>query len=94
MTYLEVEVVFAVLVEFRRSAVDSNLDFAGVSSLLDSLGQELERVFGTFDVGRKSSLVTDVSSWARELSVCAAVNSQGCSPSLPYFLVMIFLRVW
>lgn len=54
------EVVLAVLVELGRSNVETDLDLAGVASLVDGLGEDLERLLGTLDVGSESSLVSDV----------------------------------
>lgn len=57
---LEVEVVFAVLVELGRGDVETDLDLASVAGLLDGFGQELEGLLGTRDVRGKATLVTDV----------------------------------
>lgn len=57
---LEVKVVLAVLVEFRRGDVESNLDLALVASLLDGLAQEFKRLLSARDVGSKATLVTNV----------------------------------
>jgi hypothetical protein len=60
--HLGVKIVLAVLVELGSSDVKTNLDLAGVTSLLDSLGQELKGLLGTGYVGGESTLVTDVGS--------------------------------
>lgn len=60
VTHLEVQVVLAVLVELGRGNVKTNLDLASVASLLDGLGQEVERFLGARNVGSETSFVTDV----------------------------------
>ena len=57
---LEVEVVLAVLVELGGSDIESDLNLALVSGLLDGLSQELERLLSTRHVGGESTLITDV----------------------------------
>jgi hypothetical protein len=57
---LEVQIVFALLVKFRGSDVQSNLDLPLIARFLDSLGQELERFFSTRNVGSEATLVTDI----------------------------------
>jgi hypothetical protein len=61
-THLEVEVVLAVLVELGRGNVEADLDLASVAGLLDGLGEEVEGLLGTRDVGSETTLVTDVGS--------------------------------
>lgn len=61
-TRLEVKVVLAVLVELGGGNVKTNLDLAGVAGLLDGLGEEVEGLLGTRDVGSETTLVTDVGS--------------------------------
>ncbi len=56
----EVQVVLALLVELGRRDIKSNLDLALVSSLLDGLGEKFEGLFGSGDVGCKSTFVTNV----------------------------------
>lgn len=60
MTRLEVKIVLAVLEEFRRSNVKTNLDLASVTSLLDGLGKEVQGLLSTGDIGGETTLVTDV----------------------------------
>jgi hypothetical protein len=57
---LEVEIVFAVFVEFGGGNVESDFDFSFVAGFLDGFGEELEGLVGTGDVGGESTLVTDV----------------------------------
>ena len=57
---LEVQIVFALLVKFRGSDIQSNLDLALIAGFLDSLGQEFERFFSTRNVGSEATLVTDI----------------------------------
>jgi hypothetical protein len=57
---LEIQIVFTLLVKFRGSDVQSNLDLALITGFLDSLGQELERFFSTRNVGSEATLVTDI----------------------------------
>jgi hypothetical protein len=59
---LEIEVVFSVLVELRRRDVEGDADFALVAGLFDCLCEELKRLVCAGDVGRESTLVTNVSS--------------------------------
>ena len=60
---LEVEVVLAVLVELGRGNVERDLDLALVAGLLDRLGEQLERLVGTRNVGCEATLVTDVNGY-------------------------------
>jgi hypothetical protein len=91
-THLEVKVVLALLVEFGGGNVETDLDLAGVASLLDGLGEELEGLLGTRDVGGETSLVTDVGGCKSALSP----NNSGqiSLPSMPYFLVITFFKTW
>ena len=57
---LEVEVVLAVLVELRRRDIESDLDLALVTRLLDSLREELKGLLSAGNVGRETTLITDV----------------------------------
>lgn len=59
-THLEVKVVLALLVELGRSNVKTDLDLAGVTSLLDGLGKELKRLLSTGDVRGETTLITNV----------------------------------
>jgi hypothetical protein len=58
--YLEVKIVLALLVELGGGYIETDLDFTGVTGLLDGLGKELEGLLGTRDVRGETSLVTDV----------------------------------
>ena len=57
---LEVQVIFAVLVEFGRSNVEGNLDLAFVPRLLDGLTQKLKCFVSTGYVRGETSFVTNV----------------------------------
>ena len=61
---LEVEVVFLLvsLIELAGGDVQGNLDLAGVSGLLDGLGDEVEGLLGGLNIGGDTTLVTDVAS--------------------------------
>ena len=61
---LEVEIVLLgiLLVELARGNVHGNLHGAGVSSLLDGLGDEVQSLLGGLDIGGDATLVTDVAS--------------------------------
>ena len=60
---LEVKVVLALLVELGGSDIETDLDLASVTGLLDSLGEEVEGLLGTRDVGGETSLITNVGGW-------------------------------
>lgn len=62
-THLEVQVVLAVLVELGRSDVETDLDFTGVASLRNSLGEEFEGFFSTGNVRSETTLITDIGSY-------------------------------
>jgi hypothetical protein len=56
------KVVLSVLVELGGSNVKTDLDLAGVTSLVDSLSEDLKGLLSTSNVGGESSLVSDVGS--------------------------------
>lgn len=60
-TYLEVEIVLSILVEFRRSDVQGDGNLAFVTGSLDSFNQELERVLGTLDGRSETTFISDSS---------------------------------
>ena len=91
---LEVKVVLAVLVELGGRDVEGDLDLALVAGLLDGLGQELEGLLGTRDVGREATLVTDIDSYMRINTTFPANDMLANTPSMPYLALMTFLRVW
>lgn len=61
---LEVEVVFLDigLVELAGGNVHGNLDFASVSGLLNGLGDQVESLLGSLNIGSNTTLITDVTS--------------------------------
>mgnify|MGYP005989629891 CR=1 FL=1 len=61
---LEVEVVLLLvgLVEFAGGNIHGDLDLASVASLLDGLGDQLESLIGSLNIGSDTTLVTDVAS--------------------------------
>ena len=89
---LEVKIVLALLVELGRSNIEGDLNLALVTGLLDGLGEELKGLFGTRDVGRKASLVTNVSSYPQTLVFDFGIKPSHV-PSIPYLAWMTFLRV-
>lgn len=56
----EVQVVLAIFVELGGGDVESNLNLALVSSLLDGLREKLKRLLSTGDIGGETTLITDV----------------------------------
>jgi hypothetical protein len=60
---LEVEIVFPILVKLGGGNIESDLDLALITSLLDGLAEELKRLVCTRHVGGESSLITNVDSW-------------------------------
>lgn len=61
---LEVEVVLlgVLLVELAGGNVHGDADLASVASLLDGVGNELEGLLGSLDIGSDTTLVTNVAS--------------------------------
>jgi hypothetical protein len=59
---LEVEVVLAILVELGGGNIESDLDLALITGLLDGLAEELKRLVCARHVGGESSLITNVDS--------------------------------
>ena len=61
---LEVQVVLlgVALVELAGGNVQSNVDLAGVAGLLDGLGDQVESLLGSLNVGGNTTLVTNVTS--------------------------------
>ncbi|KAL2290733.1 hypothetical protein FJTKL_14732 [Diaporthe vaccinii] len=59
---LEVQVVLLLvnLVELGRGDVHGNVHLAGVASLLDGVGDELEGLLGGLDIGGNTTLISDV----------------------------------
>lgn len=59
---LEVKVVLlgVGLVELARGNIHSDVDLAGVTGLLDGLGDQVESLLGGLDIGGNTTLVTDV----------------------------------
>ena len=60
---LEVEVVLPFLVELGGSNIESDLDLALITGLLNGLTEELKRLFCSGHVGGESSLVANIDSW-------------------------------
>ena len=59
---LEVEIIFAILIELGGSNIESNLDLSLITGLLDGLAEELERLIRARDVGGEPSLITNIDS--------------------------------
>ena len=59
---LEVQVVFLSigLVEFAGGDIQGDLDVAGVASLLNGLGDQVQSLLGGLDIRSDTTLVTDV----------------------------------
>ena len=59
---LEIEIVlFDIrLVELARRHVDTNVDLARVPGLLDGTGNDVESLFGRVNIGRHTTLITDI----------------------------------
>lgn len=57
---LEIEIIFAILVELGRGNIKSDLDLSLITRLLDRLAKELKRFFRTRYVGGESSFITNV----------------------------------
>ena len=66
---LEVQIVLAILVELGRSDVQRDLDATLIARLLDCLDEQLERFLSTRYVGGEATLITDVNSWPRDVSI-------------------------
>jgi len=65
---LKVQIVLAVLVKLGRGNIESDLNLALVSGLLDSLRQEFQGFISSRDVGGEATFITDVDSLkARQL---------------------------
>jgi hypothetical protein len=60
---LEVHIILLLLglVELAGSNVHCDLDLASVASLLDGVGDEVERLLGSLNVGSNTTLVADIS---------------------------------
>jgi len=56
------EIVLAILVEFGRSDVETDLNLSRVTSLVDGLSKDLEGLLSTLNVRGESSLISDVGS--------------------------------
>lgn len=91
---LEVKIVLSVLVKLGGCNVKSNFDLALVSGLLDRLGKEFQRFFGTRHVGGETSLITNIHSYEGDFSADLFTLKGLFLPSMPYLALMTFLRVW
>lgn len=60
IAYLEVQVVLAFTVELGRGNIHGDLDLAGVTSLLDGIGDEVKGLLGGLDIGSDTTLVSDI----------------------------------
>ena len=91
---LEVKIVLALLVELGRSNIESDLNLALVTGLLDGLGEELKGLIGTRDVGGETSLVTNVDGCTTTVKRVMLQKMVRSLPSIPYLALITFLRVW
>ena len=92
---LEVQVVLAILVEFGRCNIECNLYFTLITGFLNSFGEKFKRLLRTANIRCKSTLITNVYSYTGNTSI-KAHNFVYIyhAPSIPYFALMTFLRLW
>ena len=92
---LEVEIVLAVLVEFGRCNIECNLYFTLITGFLNSFGEKFKRLLRAANIRCKSTLITNVYSYTGNTSI-KAHNFVYIyhAPSIPYFALMTFLRLW